>query len=185
MNIRSVNSANSMRTTANFAKQQALGNTGGIFVGGKGIISVSNTTDGFQCAGGESTMNLINQGNMAKIQLGTGALGSIGKTDTDGKAYYVKNDVISVGQNCYINGSSDADVILSIGQNCAINFNDGANMGFVSGEGTTVNNGKDNDKVTGTPAGLDYASLMSLDIISMAAKINQYLSANPSQLRVF
>lgn len=185
MNIRSVNSAQSAQTTAIYAKQQSLGNTGGIFVGGRGVISIANSTDGFCCAGGESTMNLLNQGNSAKIQLGSGAAGSIAKTDEDKQAYYVKNDVISVGRDCYINGSADADVVISIGQECDINLGDGVNRGFISGLDTNLNSGKDNDKITGTPSELSYASLMSLDIISMAARIKQYFSANPGKLRIF
>ena len=173
MNIRSINSLNAMKTSADFAQQKAIGNTGGIFVGGKGVVSVANSTDGFQCAGGEATMNLVNKGNAAHIQAGTGAVGEIKKTDENGKEYSVKNDIVSVGHGCYIAGSKDADVLLSIGQNCDIDLGDGANKAFISGEGTKVNSGAGNDVITGTPAGLDYATLMSLDIVSMLAKIYQ------------
>ena len=178
MNIRNVNSANSTQVTANYAKQQALGNTGGIFVGGKGVISVANSTDGFQCAGGEATLHLVNKGNAAQIQAGTGAVTEyVQKVDANGKEYYeksaVKNDIISVGHGCYIKGSDDADVLLSIGQNCDIDLGNGDNKAFVSGEGTNVNGGAGNDIISGTPAGLDYASLMSLDVVSMMAKIFQ------------
>ena len=171
MNIRSINSAYSMKTTSDFAAQKALDNTGGIFVGGRGMVGVSNSTTGFQCAGGEATMFLVNRGEGAQIQAGTGAIGGIAHTNVKGEDIFVNNKIISVGNNCKIFGTEDDDVIFSLGQSCDIKLGGGNDEAFVSGTGSKVDGEAGDDVISGTPAGLNYAKLMDLDPVSMLAEI--------------
>ena len=162
MNIRSFNSSYAALNTQTFAAQTGdTGNIGGLFVGGKGSVVVANKTEGFQCAGGDANLYLLNQGNRAKIQLGTGSAG-YEKFKVNGQEMAFKNIVISAGHNSLINGSTDADVIFSYGQNCSINLNGGTDYAFVSGAGTKVNGSDSNEYISGIPSGLpNVATLQS------------------------
>ncbi len=171
MNIRSINSAFSAQTTSNYAKQKAVASTGGIFVGGSGMVGVANATSGFQCAGGDAALTLVNRGEGAQIQCGTGLYGGITHTNVAGENVSVNNKIISVGNNCNIFGTSGADVVFSLGQSCDIKLYGGNDEAFVSGEGSKVDGADGDDVISGTPAGLSYARLMSLDVTSMLAEI--------------
>lgn len=194
MYTRSVNSSIAGQVTAAYAAQQApTSGCGNIFVGGSGNVSVMNTTDNFVCAGGNSSMQLLNRGNNALIQGGAGALGKsaivLGQ-DSDGRTISTSanNWILNIGEGCKINGSEDEDVIFSLGANCDIDTVGGADRISANGAGTKVNGGSGNDVISGTMTGLDFSQLIRLSPMSIMNRILttsiSYLTVNKSNEQV-
>lgn len=179
MKIRSINSLNSQNVTKNLSTQEASANYGGVFVGGKGYVSVANNTDSFICAGGNSSLFLVNRGDDSTIQLGSGTKGNIKEYNDDGtiKSSFA-NKVVSVGKGCSIFGSSSADEVMSIGQDCDIRLGAGADTLYVDGVGTKVDLGDGDDTEAGIPAGLSYLGLIGLDVVEMLAEIKAQIKRN-------
>lgn len=154
MNIRSFNSGYAAINSQKFANQTGeTNNIGGLFIGGKGEAVVANRTNGFLCDGGESNLYVINQGDNAKIKLGTGAAG-YQTYEVNGATMATKNILLSTGHGCTVDGSGDTDVIFSYGQNCNIGLNGGADFVFANGAGTKVNGSDSSEYISGVPAGL-------------------------------
>lgn len=154
MNIRSVNTYYAAANTQTFASQTGeTNNIGGLFIGGRGEVVVANRTNEFLCDGGEGNLYVTNQGDKAKIKLGTGAAG-YQKYEVNGAEMATKNIVLSTGHGCTIDASGGTDVIFSYGQNCRINTNGGTDFVFANGAGTKVNGSDSSEYISGVPAGL-------------------------------
>ena len=152
MNIRSVNTYYAAANTQTFASQTGeTNNIGGLFIGGRGEVVVANRTNEFLCDGGEGNLYVTNQGDKAKIKLGTGAAG-YQKYEVNGAEMATKNIVLSTGHGCTIDGSGGTDVIFSYGQNCRINTNGGTDQ--VSAECGKINGTDAAEIFTGVPARL-------------------------------
>lgn len=177
MYTRSVNSSLAAQVSAAYAAQQApTSGTGNLFIGGLGNVSVMNTSDNFICAGNSATMQVLNRGDNARIQGGTGVLGkstiTLGKDDNGNAITTSANNwILNIGKGCKISGTEDEDVIFSVGADCDIDTIGGDDRISASGEGTKVNSGSGNDIISGTIAGLDYSQLMQLKPISIMNKI--------------